>query len=209
MPEREITPTRVALMELGDERRLAEEGYQLLDEKRILLAAAIRRELARLQSLRAGCRRLEAEARTALLAALRRHGLDELSVYAPLSRDNDRLIDSRSRLLGLELISVQWQAGTAAEHEHPVLPSPEASACARAYRSCIASLAQLAACLVNLRRLAREFQRTERRARAIENILLPEIAAAIRTVEEALELLDQEEIARVRWRRAARRLPFR
>jgi V/A-type H+-transporting ATPase subunit D len=189
-------------MELGDERHLAEEGHELLDEKRILLAAAIRRELARLRSLREDCRRLEADARRALQAALKQDGLDELSVYPPLSTHNDRLISSRSRLLGLELINVQWQAGTAGARERPVVPSPEATACADAYRTCIGVFAELAACSVNLRRLAREFVRTERRARAIENILLPEITSSIRTVEEALELLDQEEIARVRWRRS-------
>lgn len=199
MPEREITPTRVALMDLSEERHLAEEGYELLDEKRILLAAAIRRELARLQTLRADCHRLETEARKALNAALKHNGLDELSVYPPLSTHNDRLLGSRSRLLGLQLISVQWQAG-ATGSQHPVIPSPEATACAGAYRSCIKAFAELAACSVNLRRLTREFVRTERRARAIENILLPEIASSIRTVEEALELLDQEEIARVRSR---------
>ena len=63
---------------------------------------------------------------------------------------------------------------------------------------------QYAACCVNLRRLAREYVRTERRARAIENILLPEIASALKLVDEQLESMDQEEIARLRHRRAAR-----
>lgn len=205
MPEREITPTRLELLELGDERRLAEEGYALLDEKRVLLAAAIRGELARLHSLRAEARRLEVEARSALQAALRQDGLDELSVYPPLSTDADRLDSSRSRLLGLELIHARCRMGTAVARELPVVRSPEAAACANAYRGCIGVLAELAACSVNLRRLAREFVRTERRARAIENILLPEIASSIHTVSEALEQLEQEEIARGRWRRSERK----
>ena len=39
MPESgEVAATRVALLELRDERRLVQEGYDLLDEKRVLLA---------------------------------------------------------------------------------------------------------------------------------------------------------------------------
>jgi V/A-type H+/Na+-transporting ATPase subunit D len=43
--------------------------------------------------------------------------------------------------------------------------------------------------------------RTERRARALENVLLPEIDSSLKFVDEQLEILDQEEIARVRQRR--------
>jgi vacuolar-type H+-ATPase subunit D/Vma8 len=66
-----------------------------------------------------------------------------------------------------------------------------------------------AVCSLNLRRLLRDYVRTERRARAIENVLLPEIEWSLRFVDEQLELLDQEEIARVRQHRASDEPPRR
>jgi V/A-type H+-transporting ATPase subunit D len=60
---------------------------------------------------------------------------------------------------------------------------------------------ELAACCVNLRRLARDYVRTERRARAIENVLMPEIESTLKIIDEQLEGMDQEEIARLRQRR--------
>jgi V/A-type H+/Na+-transporting ATPase subunit D len=60
---------------------------------------------------------------------------------------------------------------------------------------------ELAACGVNLRRLVRDYVRTERRARAIENVLMPEIESALKTIDEQLEGMDQEEIARLHQRR--------
>ena len=59
MPEsqREITATRIALLELKDEQQLVREGYELLDEKRILLATEIQRQLAQLVALRRDMRR--------------------------------------------------------------------------------------------------------------------------------------------------------
>ena len=58
--------------------------------------------------------------------------------------------------------------------------------------------AELAACAASLRRLIREYVRTERRARALENVVLPEIDGSLRFIEEQLDAVDQEEAVRVR-----------
>jgi V/A-type H+-transporting ATPase subunit D len=71
-------------------------------------------------------------------------------------------------------------------------------ACAAAFRELVTDHAALAACAGNLRRLIAEYVRTERRARALENVLLPEIDVSLRFVEEQLDAVDQEEAVRVR-----------
>ncbi|MEP6548944.1 MAG: V-type ATP synthase subunit D [Gammaproteobacteria bacterium] len=203
MPEsnRELAISRVALLDLQDEQRLVREGYELLDEKRILLAAEIRRQLGRLRTWRGRAHIAEIAARAALMAALNRHGLDELSVYPPLPLSDAPLQFSRARLFGLELLEVHWLPSVSSAVEQSVNPTPEARACALAYRDWLALLAEIAACCVNLRRLIREYVRTERRARAVENVLLPEIDSGLKFIQEQLEGLDQEEIARLRQRR--------
>ncbi|MEY2918711.1 MAG: hypothetical protein RL261_16, partial [Pseudomonadota bacterium] len=55
-----------------------------------------------------------------------------------------------------------------------------------------------AARAANLRRLIEEYRRTERRARALENVLLPEIDHSLKFIEEQLDAVDQEEAVRVR-----------
>ena len=42
---REVTPTRSTAIELADERKLMRQGYEFLDEKRMLLATEILRQL--------------------------------------------------------------------------------------------------------------------------------------------------------------------
>jgi V/A-type H+-transporting ATPase subunit D len=203
-PQRELAITRVALLDLKDEQRLVQEGYQLLDEKRILLAAEIHRQLVRLRMLRTSSRAAQRAARDSVIAALACHGLDELSVYPPLSMGDDRLNVTHSRLLGLQLIDTRLDSSAPQSSERPVSPTPEARNCALAHRTWLAVAVQLASCCVNLRRLVREYVRTERRARAIENILLPEIASGLKVIEEQLEGMDQEEIARLRQHHAQR-----
>ncbi len=204
MPEalREITASRIALLELKDERTLVREGYALLDEKRILLATEIQRQLARLAELRRECTVLERDARARTISAVSRHGLDELAVYPPHSLAEYRLGVRRSRLLGLELLAVQMDIPVQAPTgpEQPVNPTPEARACAHAHRNWLLRAVELAACGVNLRRLVQDYVRTERRAKAIENVLMPEIESTLKFVEEQLESIDQEEIARLRQR---------
>jgi V/A-type H+/Na+-transporting ATPase subunit D len=202
MPEsqREITPTRIALLDLKDERQLVREGYELLDEKRILLATEMQRQLARLVALRRDNAELTGELRSRTVAAVDRHGIDELSVYPPLTLAGDRLEIRRSRLFGLELLAahIEPPAQPPALREPPVNPTPEARDCADAHRKWLLGAVELAACAVNLRRLVREYLRTERRARSIENVLMPEIESALKTVDEQLEGMDQEEVARQR-----------
>jgi V/A-type H+/Na+-transporting ATPase subunit D len=201
VPEREIPITRAAFLELKDEQQLVKDGYNLLDEKRILLAQEIRRQLGRLRDLRKESRRIEESVRAALAAALAVHGLDELALYPPLSPAGDTLSVQHRRLLGIELLEAQLSEGPLQGGKGAANPTPEARTCARTYRGWRKVLIEIAACSVNIRRLVREYIRTHRRAEALENVLLPEIEAALRRIDDQLESQDQEEAARLKQRK--------
>lgn len=81
-------------------------------------------------------------------------------------------------------------------------PSPEAKACRAAFEAVLRSAADRGMRAGNLYRLAREYRRTERRAKALEKILLPEVEDAIKRVDEQLDTMDREETIRTRWGRA-------
>ncbi len=204
-PRRELATTRVALLELKDEQQLAQEGYRLLDEKRILLAGEIRRQLTQLRAHSREMRAAEEAARAAIVAALLRHGLDALAVHPPASLAAEAVVYAHSRLLGLRLLEARLRAsGGPPEAMLGGAASEEVRECIRCYRRLLARAVALAACGLTLRRLLREYVRTERRTRAIENILLPEIDAAVRLLEEQLDGMDQEEFARLRQQREGR-----
>lgn len=209
MPERELATTRVALLELKDEQRLVREGYQLLDEKRILLAGEIRRELGRLRLRGTQMRAAEEAARAAVIAALTRHGLDALSVHRCAPLTGVSLAVAQSRFLGLHLPDAQLVPTEDAPTSSPrgLALSKEMRECIRTHRALLEGVVAYAASSLRVRRLVREFVRTERRTRAIENILVPELDAGVKFVEEQLEAMDQEELARVRRSRVAASSP--
>lgn len=194
---REITPTRTAALELKEERRAMREGYEFLDEKRLLLAAEMLRELKRYeQDWRAFLEALE-RAGGALRAACARHGLQGVQVYPAARLENVHLRVTPRRLLGVRLQEARLEAEAAAAPPAPH-PSPEAEHCRGTFLEVARRSAALAALAGNLERLRREYRRTERRARALEDVLMPEIDQALYEVESRLEEMEQEEAVRVR-----------
>lgn len=198
MPEREITPTQSAFLELKEERAGMREGYGFLDEKRLILASRILAELNGYETELAGFRDAYAEATEALQAAVARHGLEGLELYPKAPAEGTKLhVESRS-VLG---VTVQQAACESAEQTPPVTPpnaSPEGEQCRDAFHELIPRAARLAVLSGNLERLRLEYTRTARRTRALEEVLLPEIDETLRVVAASLEELEREEAIRVR-----------
>jgi V/A-type H+-transporting ATPase subunit D len=81
-----------------------------------------------------------------------------------------------------------------------VAPSPELAACRRAFGALLDAAVPLAATEGNLERLSQEYRRSVRRARALQDVLLPESERALREVETALEELEQQDLVSMRHR---------
>lgn len=185
--------TRSALLELGDERHAMREGYAFLDEKCLLLAGAMLRELERFEALWRAHAQLASDAEDTLRAALGRHGLEGLAVY-PLAAEAPeplQLQPTWRSIMGVPLVDVGvvTQPPTVAA---PLLRTPEADACAQAHAALLRSAAQLAAARANLERLQHEYQASSRRARALDGVLLPEIERGIAQMATTLEEQDRE-----------------
>lgn len=196
----ETAATRSTALALADERELMHQGHRFLDEKRMLLASAMLRELATHEELLAPLRTRLQAARLALRAALQRHGLQGLQAQPAVMLVPPTPRAARTRLLGVAQVQAMFDpsADVQAASQAAIDPSPEARACAAAFVSTLDLLAGLAAAQGNLERLAVEYRRTERRALALENVLLPEIEVALKAIDEQLELADQEEAVRIR-----------
>jgi V/A-type H+-transporting ATPase subunit D len=188
----DVSPTRSAVIELKDERRAMHEGYVFLDEKCLLLAGEILRELERYGQLEREFRALYARALAALQGGVGRHGLQGLQVYPAANLVDAKLHITARSLMGVRLQEAQWLAGAAVSPES-VQPSPEARACQQAFAQLLARSAELAAMAGNLERLSHEYRRSVRRARALQDVMLPELDQSVAEIEGRLEELEQED----------------
>lgn len=221
MPDAGLSPSRSAFLELKEERQLVREGFEFLDEKRVILAQEMLKRLEAWKKARERYDALHEEAAVALVRALGRHGLDGLGIY-PVERIEDAATDIReTRFLGVNLLDGGLAgaaemgtemggtemgngpisgsaAGNGANPHLAVNPSPEAERCREAFSALVPLGFELAVMRASLERLVAEYIRTERRARALENVVLPEIEDSLSFMDEQLEAMDQEEAIRVR-----------
>jgi len=199
----EQAPTRSAVIELRQERSVVSQAYDFLDEKRLLLAAEMLRQLDAYQRLQATLESLAGQARRRLIAAVERHGLQGLSVY-PAARLAGMRVDRQQRnymgvtLVETKLLVPESQTSAARPASNP---SSEAEACRKVFADMIQHSAVLAGLSGNLHRLLEEYRLTERRARALENVILPEIEQSLNEMVSYLEEADLEDALRARLQR--------
>jgi V/A-type H+-transporting ATPase subunit D len=198
LPQR--SPTRAALLELAEEQRVVAEAYEFLDEKRLLLAAELLRQLELYETLLEQIEPFTRSARQQLIAAVQRHGLQELSLYPAAPVEGVGVEVQQRNVMGVTLLDSRLVMPDAASQAPPLASqaSPEAEQCRTAFASLLPGLATLAGISGNLYRLLAEYRRTERRARALENVILPEIEQALAQVSGYLEEMDLEDAIRVR-----------
>jgi V/A-type H+-transporting ATPase subunit D len=195
---REVTPTRSAAMALADERKLMRQGYEFLDEKRMLLASEMLRQSRDYQQRFDRLLGETKEAARALVAAVERHGLDQLQVY-PAPEEPATSQSERNLFLGLAMLSAGPVPAPLPLGRPPIDPSPEAKAARAAFEKLLWIAADIGLRAGNLTRLAREYRRTERRANALEKVLLPEVEDAIKRIDEQLDTMEREEVVRNQW----------
>ena len=193
----EASASRAALLALRRDRRVIEEGHRFLDERRVALAHELLRRARAYAGHRAALLRGHEALRGALGNAVGRHGLEGLQVYPPAAlRASVRRRDAE--FLGLRLVDAVDAGLDGAAPADAEWRTTEATRCAQAARALAQDAVALAGEVASLLRLVGEYRRTERRVRALENIVLPEARADERRLEGALEELDQEEVMRAR-----------
>jgi V/A-type H+-transporting ATPase subunit D len=195
----EITPTRSAYLELQEERVGMEEGYRFLDEKRLVLVAETLQELERYETAYEEFKQAYQLAIESLKRSLSRHGLNGLEIYPPLMHAWGELHRDRRSVLGLTVQDIHLEEHSPETRETAINASPEAEETRQLFAGLMRLGARLAGITGNLVRLRDEYERTSRRARALEDVLLPEIDETLSQLDMALEEMDKEEVVRVHY----------
>jgi V/A-type H+-transporting ATPase subunit D len=187
------TVTRHSFLALRDEHGFLREGFEFLDEKRLLLAQRILLEHDAYRASRDALAESWHEALATLADALGESGLLALAV-AERPRIHLELPElKRHAHFGVPLWRVERE--DTRTDEETIEPD---RLCALAFARITALAALTAALAGNLHRLIAEYRRTDRRARALENVVLPEVGKRLRDIEAALEDGDLEETLRTR-----------
>jgi V/A-type H+-transporting ATPase subunit D len=200
MSTTQTVPTHAAVLELKSEQIVVTEAYDFLDEKRLLLAAELLRQLAAYEHLLQDLEILRQQALSAVAHAVAQHGLQGLSVYPAAAIKTARFDTETRNFMGVVLADTRLQLPDDSATVAAACPSSEARACQLVFRQMLEVSSQLAGLSGNLHRLLVEYRLTERRARALENVILPEIEQMLGVMTTHLEELEFEDAVRVRVR---------
>ncbi len=194
----EFIPTRGAALALAEEKSLIKTGFGFLDEKRILLATNLLRELDEWKQVSADYKAENERALKTLQSAVKRHGIEGVQLYPATSKADGAISLKTKNHLGVKLAcdpNLDWSVEPAVG---AVDPSVQVEDCRQAFSKLVPLAARLAVKQSNIARLIKEYRSTERRARALENVLLPEATSALRKITDYLDEADQEEAIRIR-----------
>ncbi len=193
MPKLDVPPTKSSLLTLRHSLAFAQEGYDLLEQKRQILILEL---MGRLESARRTQRDVD-EAMAAAFVAFReaalRSGSEALAREA-LGIVRKHKLEYRGRpVMGIDLPTVE------AEHEAPKPEFSTASGSAASdevmvrFSRALDAIARLAEVENAVLRLATEVRRTQRRVNALDKIFIPDYKETIGYIEDVLEEREREQ----------------
>jgi V/A-type H+-transporting ATPase subunit D len=187
-----IAPTKSNLLALKRQLAFAEEGYDLLEQKRQILIFELMSRLSRARNAEQSAAEALRHAFTALHEAQLEVGSEALD-RASLAVRMDHQVDvSDQRLMGMEIphvtvrldqVTVQFGVGGTSANTDIAMSR---------FVEVLPLLAELAELENAVMRLARELRKTQRRCNALSKIFMPDYRETISYITGALEERERE-----------------
>ena len=191
-----VLPTKGNLMAAKQSRELARTGYDLMDRKRNILIREMMSMIDEAKAVQAKIDTVFTEAYQALQISNVRNGLCD-HIAESVDVDNSLKIQYRS-IMGVELPHITGSAP-------PIRPEYGFSAASSALDECYLKfhevkelIRKMAEMETTVYRLAEAIRKTQKRANALQNIVIPGYDETIRLIADALEEKDREEFSRLK-----------
>ena len=191
-----ILPTKGNLMAAKRSRTLAQTGYELMDRKRNILV----REMMELMDDAARVQKeidvVFQEAYDALARANIRLGICDKAAEA-VAVDDSLNIRWRS-VMGVELPRIPDESAPPSPEYGLSFTSSELDDAYAKFRKVKDLIREMAEVETSIYRLAQAIKKTQKRANALQNIVIPGFDTTIRVITEALEEKEREEFVRLK-----------
>jgi V/A-type H+/Na+-transporting ATPase subunit D len=192
MPKLNVPPTKSKLLTLKRELAFAEEGYDLLDQKRQILIFELMSRLDRAQEVERRVAETLGRAYAALCDALLDVGTEALDRATLGVRMNHQAALLPQPLMGLRLPHVQAQVEAPGVQFGFSDTSGNTDLAMQRFVEVLPLTAELAELENAVIRLARELQKTQRRCNALSKIFIPAHKETITYITASLEERERE-----------------
>ncbi len=191
-----VSPTKGTLMKIKKSLDLAKVGYDLLDRKRNIL---IRETMSLIDSASA-LRGLIAEGYSTAYKSLQRANIelgivDDIANAVPVERG---IKLTKRSVMGVVIPGVEFSQQERRNYFGYHNTSQSLDEAYAMFENVKRLTAQLAEVENSVYRLAQGIKKTQKRANALKNIIIPRFEEQIKTITSALEEKEREEFARLK-----------
>jgi V/A-type H+-transporting ATPase subunit D len=197
----QASPTRTELLTRRAQIRLAQQGADLLKGKREALVREFITELKRFVAERGALSRLLEEASQSLMRCLALDGREAVGSVALAARRAVEVELEEKNIWGIRVSEVasDYHAHLAGGHRYTTLgASARIEDATERFQEALESLIKVAPLDRKMRRLAEEIRKTTRRVNALEQRLLPTLAAEVDYIRSVLDQREREDIFRLK-----------
>lgn len=197
MPEN-IAPTKWNLMQARNSLELAEEGFELLDKKRHVLIREMMGLIDKAQVIQGMINDIFSEAYQALQQANITIGISTVEDIAR-AVDEDNSLDIKLRsVMGVEIPRVRADASPIEPRYSFYRTNPALDRAFKNFNRVKHLIVVLAEVENSVYRLAVNIRQTQKRANALQNIVIPRYRKMIKFIEDVLEEREREDFIRLK-----------
>lgn len=191
-----VLPTKGNLMAAKRSRELAQTGYELMDRKRNILIRELMALMDTAKELQEGIDTVFTQAYQALQTANVQLGICDHIAEAV---DVDNSLDIRYRsVMGVELPRIPGESPPPRLEYGFSHTTSDLDDCYLKFYQVKKLTRRLAEVETSIYRLAEAIKKTQKRANALKNIVIPGFDETIRTITDALEEKEREEFVRLK-----------
>lgn len=192
MAKLNVPPTKSSCLSLKRQLEVAEEGFDLLEQKRQILVFELMSRVGRARDVEHRIATAMAPAFAALRQAVLDMGLAELDRASLAVRGDHPLVVSDQNLMGLRIPKVSLRAEAATAQFGVGGISAHADSAMRLFVEALPLLAELAELENAVIRLAVELRKTQRRCNALSEIFIPDYRETVGYIVSSLEERERE-----------------
>jgi V/A-type H+-transporting ATPase subunit D len=194
MPKIELPPTKSSLRKLREDLSFAYEGYDLLNQKREILAIEIVRKIGVIRKIEADFQEVLSQLYAAYRNAAVDMGSEAVTLQSCLETRAYFLHMDFTKFMGLKLSNITLDLKT----PHLAYTLPQTTAvydhAKEQSRKALPILAEYATITKSIIMLSRELKKVQRRVNALEKIFIPQHEEAKKYITDRIEEMEREEI---------------
>ena len=197
----QVSPTRMNLITRKAQIKLAQQGVDLLKNKRDALIKEFFELVKPVVGLRKKLESKQGDARFKLFLALAAEGPERLGSVSLACRRDFQIDLERRNLWGIRVADLKRPPVTRGLLERGYAITGTGSRideAARSFEELLDSILELAPIETKLKKLGEEIKKTSRRVNALEQRLIPRLNAQKRYIQQVLEEREREDLFRMK-----------